>query len=342
MAQFDNSLYVDSTRRAETHFGGNSSPLRKDVKLMNARKVLVQGIGLTKRYGNVVAADNIHVTVHAGEIVGIVGPNGAGKTTTIEMMEGLRRPDAGKCIIDGFDTMKQNRQVRERIGISLQQANMPPDITVGELLRLYASFYVDPMPVGDLLHRFHLTDKANTTTRRLSGGQRQRLALALAIIGRPRVLFLDEPTTGLDPQSRRDLWDLIEWLKDDGRAVVLTTHYMDEVERLCNRAVVMDKGRIIAEDTPPRLIATYGPESVIEVELADAAFDAAALSRLPAVTGMKLDENRVLLYTADAAASLMAFVAYVQQANIPLGDLRTRSATMDDVFIALTGRSLAS
>lgn len=309
------------------------------------RKVLVQATGLTKRYGDVIAADGVDLRVHAGEIVGIVGPNGAGKTTTIEMMEGLRRPDTGSCTVCGFDTVKQNRRVREQIGVSLQQANMPADVTVGELLRLYASIYDDPMPVGDLLHRFGLTDKANTTTRRLSGGQRQRVALALAIIGRPKVIFLDEPTTGLDPQARRDLWDMIAWLKGDGRAIVLSTHYMDEVERLCDRTIVLDGGRVVAEGTPRNLVAAHGPESVIEIEpvAAQAAqFDAAALALLPAVTGIKLGENRVLLYTSDVARSLMAVAEHVQQRNVPLGDLRTRSATMDDVFIALTGRSMPS
>lgn len=306
----------------------------------NASDVLVHAAGLSKRYGDVIAADNVNVKVRAGEIVGIVGPNGAGKTTTVEMMVGLRRPDAGSCTICGFDSFKQSRAMREVVGISLQQAHMPGDVTVNELLRVYTSIYENPVPFGDLLHRFDLTDKARTTTRRLSGGQRQRLALALAIIGRPRVIFLDEPTTGLDPQARRDLWDMIRWLKGDGRAIVLTTHYMDEVERLCDRTLIMDHGRIVAEGTPRALIAAHGPESVIEVELGDAAADTVALARLDAVTGIRLEENTVLLHTSDAAASLMAFTAHVQKTNIPLGDLRTRSATMDDVFIALTGRSM--
>lgn len=306
------------------------------------RDVLVRAKALTKRYGDNVAVENVSVNIHAGEIVGIVGPNGAGKTTTLEMMEGLRRPDAGTCTVCGFDSVTQNRNVRELIGISFQQATMPEDATVGELLRLYASIYSDPVPVGDLLHRFQLQEKARAMTRTLSGGQRQRLALALAIIGRPRVIFLDEPTTGLDPKARRDLWDMIAWLRDDGRAIVLTTHYMDEVERLCDRAVVLDYGHIVAEGTPGELIAAHGPESVIEMQLDGAEFDAVQLSRLPAVTGIKLEENRVLLHTSDTAASLMAFAAHVQQTNIPLGNLRTRSATMDDVFIALTGRSLAA
>lgn len=303
-------------------------------------EIRVAARGLTKRYGDVVAVDGVDITVYAGEIVGIVGPNGAGKTTTIEMMEGLRRPDDGTCTVCGFDTLTRAAFVRERIGVSLQQATMPAEVTPLELLRLYASIYENPLPLGDLLDQFQLTDKARSKVQHLSGGQKQRLALALAIIGRPQVIFLDEPTTGLDPQARRNLWDLIRGLRDEGRAIVLSTHYMDEVERLCDRAVVMDRGRVVADGTPRDLVATYGPESVIDVELAESTVDAVALSRLPAVTGIKVEEQRVLLYTSDLATSLIGFASYAQQHHLDLGDLRTRSASMDDVFIALTGRSI--
>lgn len=304
------------------------------------REIKVLAEGLKKRYGNVQAVDGFSLTVHAEEIVGIVGPNGAGKTTTIEMMEGLRKPDEGTCRICGFDSVRENRSVRERIGISLQQAGMPDETTVLEVLRLYSSLYEDPIPVGDLLHRFGLKEKANARTEKLSGGQRQRLALALALIGRPEVVFLDEPTTGLDPQSRRALWDVVRSLKNEGRAIVLSTHYMDEVEHLCDRVVVMDHGRVLAQGTPRELMATYGPESVVEIDLAAAAVDTVALSQLEAVTGVKVEEDRVLLYTAHTAKTLMSLASYAQQADLPLGDLRTRSASMDDVFIALTGRSV--
>lgn len=296
--------------------------------------------GLTKRYGDVLAVDDVSLTVHAEEIVGIVGPNGAGKTTTIEMMEGLRKPDAGRCTVCGFDSVRQNRQVRERIGISLQQAGLPEEVTVLEVLRLYASLYANPVPVGDLLHQFGLEDKARTRTEKLSGGQRQRLVLALALIGRPEVIFLDEPTTGLDPQARRDLWDVIRGLKREGRAIVISTHYMDEVEHLCDRVLVMDRGRILASGTPRELMNEYGPESVVEIELDQRHVDTAALSGLDAVTGVKVDDERILLYTAHTARTLMDLAAYAQRMNLPLGDLRTRSAGMDDVFIALTGRSV--
>lgn len=306
---------------------------------MATGELLVDAKGLTKRYGETTAAEDVSLQVYSGEVVGIVGPNGAGKTTTMEMMEGLRRPDAGSCAVCGYDSLRQNHLVREHIGLSLQQANMPKEVKVIELLRLYESVYRDPLPVGDLLHQFHLKDKAQAMIGRLSGGQRQRLILALAIIGRPRVIFLDEPTTGLDPKARRDLWDIIVGLRDEGRAIILSTHYMEEVERLCDRVVVMDRGRIVAHGPPEELIAAHGPESVIEVELPEDTFDAVTLSRLPAVTGIQVAEHRVLLHTSDTASSLMAFAAHVRDRGMQLGNLRTRSATMDDVFIALTGRS---
>lgn len=305
---------------------------------MNEAKVVARG--LTKRYGDVLAADGVSLQVHAGEIMGVVGPNGAGKTTTLEMMEGLRKPDAGTCTICGFDSVRQHRAVRERIGLTLQSAQLPGELTVIEVLRLYASFYENPVPVGDLMHQFGLVEKAKTRIPLLSGGQKQRLALALALIGRPEVIFLDEPTTGLDPQSRRNLWDAIVQLRDEGRAIILSTHYMDEVEQLCDRVTVMDRGKVLASGSPRELIAAYGPESVIEVEFTGHRVDTVALSRLGAATGIKVEENRIFVHTANAAETLMALARFAQERALVIRDLRTRVATMDDVFIALTGRSV--
>ena len=259
--------------------------------MMSQARVVAQG--LSKRYGDVVAADGVDLRVDAGEIMGVVGPNGAGKTTTLEMMVGLRKPDAGACTICGFDSIRESRAVRERIGVTLQQTAFPDGIKVIELMRLYASFYKNPMPIGDLLHRFALADKAPAYTAHLSGGQRQRLAVALALLGRPDVIFLDEPTTGLDPQARRNLWDAIVQLKEAGRAVILSTHYMDEVEQLCDRVTIMDHGKVLASGSPRKLIDAYGPESVIEVEFSSRKVDSVALSRLDGVTGIKVEESRI-------------------------------------------------
>lgn len=305
---------------------------------MSQPKVVARG--LSKRYGDVVAVDRVDLEVHAGEIVGVVGPNGAGKTTTLEMMEGLRKPDSGTCTVCGFDSIRESRQVRARIGLTLQQAAFPDGLRVIELMQLYASFYPDPVPIGDLLHQFDLEEKARAFTQHLSGGQKQRLALALALLGRPEVIFLDEPTTGLDPQARRHLWDAILRLKDEGRAVILSTHYMDEVEQICDRVVIMDHGKVLASGRPRELIDAFGPESVIEVAFAGPHVDAVPLSRLDGTTGIKVEEHRIYLQTYDTAKTLMALALHADKNALSIKDLRTRVASMDDVFIALTGRSV--
>lgn len=305
---------------------------------MSQAKVTARG--LSKRYGDVVAVQRVDLEVYAGEIVGIVGPNGAGKTTTLEMMEGLRKPDAGTCTVCGFDSIRQSRQVRERIGLTLQQAAFPDGLRVIELMQLYASFYPNPVPIGDLLHQFALEDKARSFTHQLSGGQKQRLALALALLGRPEVVFLDEPTTGLDPQARRQLWDAILRLKEEGRAVILSTHYMDEVEQICDRVAIMDHGQILASGRPRDLVDAYGPESVIEVEFSGRQVDVVPFSRLDGATGIKVEESRIYVQTHHTAKTLMALALHADRNALPIKDLRTRVASMDDVFIALTGRSV--
>lgn len=303
-------------------------------------KALIEAVGLTKRYGQVTAVDGVTLRVEAGEILGLLGPNGAGKTTAMEMMEGLRAPDAGTCRICDFDCSSQSLEVRQRIGISLQKATMPQGTTALELLTLYASFYAKPLPIGDLLRQFNLEEKARTEVTSLSGGQQQRLALALALVGRPSVVFLDEPTTGLDPQARHSLWAVIQGLRSEGRAVVMSTHYMEEAERLCDRVAVIDQGRILAEGSPRELTKQYGPEAAIELDLGGAQANLAELSQLPSVTGVRMEEGLVVLNTANPPKSLMALAGYAQERHLPLNDLRTRTATMEDVFMALTGRRL--
>lgn len=300
----------------------------------------VVATNLIKRYGNYAAVNGVSLTVHAGEIFGLLGPNGAGKTTTIELVEGLRRPDGGTALICGFDSVRQNREVRHRIGLSLQSTNLSGDSTVLEVLNLYASLYPNPLSVPDLLEQFNLTEKVRARCSTLSGGQKQRLAIALALVGRPEVIFLDEPTTGLDPQARQSLWGVIRSLRQDGRAVIMSTHYMEEAEQLCDRVAIMDHGQILAQGTPRDLARTYGPESAIELDLSGSAGHLATLSRLQGVTGIKSEGEKVVLHTATTATTLMALAGYARDQDLALGDLRTRSPGMEDVFITLTGRGL--
>src|SRR5512138_1642901 len=241
---------------------------------------------LRKSYKDVVAVDGIDLEVRAGECFGLLGPNGAGKTTTIEICEGLTVPDAGEVIVLGRRWGRDDRALRALLGISLQETQFSDKLTVAETLQLFRSFYPRGPAPTTVIELVQLTEKANARVGQLSGGQRQRLALACALVGDPELLFLDEPTTGLDPQSRRQLWDLIIELKASGRSIVLTTHYMDEAEKLCDRVAIVDHGRVIALGTPRTLIASLGAEHVVEFAVtggADGALDAAALERLDGV-----------------------------------------------------------
>lgn len=303
-------------------------------------KALIEARGLRKKYGRHIAVAGLDLTVKAGEVYGLLGPNGAGKTTTVEMLEGMRRPDGGTVRICGYDPIRQARAVRERIGLSLQSARFTEEMTGLEMLKLYASLYPNPVPIGDLLAQFQLEDKARKRIQTLSGGQKQRLALALALIGRPDVLFLDEPTAGLDPQSRRSLWDVIKGLRAGGRAILLTTHYMEEAEQLCDRVGILDSGRLLAEGTPQALARQHGPERAIELDMNADNANLAELAQLDAVTGVRAENSQVILSTANTLRSLLSLAEYLRDREVPLGDLRTRSATLDDVFLALTGKGL--
>jgi ABC-2 type transport system ATP-binding protein len=296
--------------------------------------------GLTKRYGTLTAVENLNLEVGAGETFGLLGPNGAGKTTALEMMERLRTPDSGTCTICGFDDQGQASQVREIIGVQLQASNLMEDVTVKELIELYRSFYARPVPAGDLLSQFQLGEKAGSAVSKLSGGQKQRLVLALALVNDPEVVFLDEPTTGLDPQARRSLWDSINGLRGRGRSIILSTHYMEEAEYLCDRVAIMDHGRILAQGSPRTLIRQHGPESAIEFSAVPGRLDPAALAGLRAVTGVKCQEDHSILFTASTTATLIDLAAHVQLQGLELNDLRTRVGTLEDVFISLTGRRL--
>jgi ABC-2 type transport system ATP-binding protein len=299
--------------------------------------------GLRKRFGDVVAVDGLDLTVNAGECFGLLGPNGAGKTTTIEICEGLTPPDEGVVEVLGQRWDRDERALRERLGIQLQETKLAEKLTVEETVRLFRSFYARGREVDEVIGIVQLDEKRGARVGKLSGGQKQRLALACALVGDPELLFLDEPTTGLDPQSRRQLWDLITELKASGRSIVLTTHYMDEAERLCDRVAIVDHGRVIALGTPRELISGLGAEHVVEFTVtggADGALDVSALERLNGVKGARVHDGRWSLEAVELARAVPAILGALAERGLPLEELVTHSATLEDVFVSLTGRQL--
>ncbi|MEP6730438.1 MAG: ATP-binding cassette domain-containing protein [bacterium] len=299
--------------------------------------------GLRKTYGDVVAVDGLDLTVGAGECFGLLGPNGAGKTTTIEICEGLTEPDAGVVEILGGRWDKNERELRERLGIQLQETQLADKLTVDETVNLFRSFYARGRDVNEVIDVVQLGEKRGSRVGKLSGGQKQRLALACAIVGDPELLFLDEPTTGLDPQSRRQLWDLIVELRASGRSIVLTTHYMDEAEKLCDRVAIVDHGKIIALGSPRELIASLGAEHVVEFTAVDApagSLDVDSLKTLDGVMAAREHDGRWMLEVSELARAVPALLAELQRRSLTLGELATHSATLEDVFVSLTGRQL--
>ncbi|GAA3411048.1 ABC transporter ATP-binding protein [Paenibacillus hodogayensis] len=311
---------------------------------------VIRVVGLVKRYGALTAVDDVRFEVRRGEVFGLLGPNGAGKTTTLEMMEGLRRPDAGAALVAGFDTQKELKKVKQVIGVQLQSTSLFDMLKVGEILRMYASFYRYSVPIQPLLQDMILEEKKNDRIKHLSGGQRQRLAIALALVNDPMVLFLDEPTTGLDPQARRTLWDIVLKLKARGKTIVLSTHYMDEAHVLCDRICLMDRGKVIALDTPDKLISSLQSDGALEFRLplleavpSESPECGEALRLMGEVSGVKRVERNnewYVLYTERMQATLTDWIAVAGANGLVFADLRTRSATLEDVFIQMTGRSL--
>jgi ABC-2 type transport system ATP-binding protein len=295
---------------------------------------------LRKVYGPLVAVDSIDLDVYVGECFGLLGPNGAGKTSTIEICEGLLEPDGGSVELLGRDWRSQGGELRQLLGIQLQETSFSEKLTVSETLALFRSFYQRSLEVPELLHIVQLDEKRDTRVGKLSGGQKQRLALSCALIGDPQFLFLDEPTTGLDPQARRQLWDLINDLKRGGRTILLTTHYMDEAEKLCDRVGIMDHGRVIALDTPRQLIASLGVEHLLEFATAGQALDPTSLRSLQGVREVSSVGNVTQLQVAELHRTLPALLEKLAERGIPLTELRTHSATLEDVFVSLTGRHL--
>jgi ABC-2 type transport system ATP-binding protein len=294
---------------------------------------------LHKSYGPVQAVRGVSFTVAAGEVFGLLGPNGAGKTTTVETVIGLLRRDRGKVVLFGLDPEKDPLSIKSRIGVQLQTVHLFPRLTVLETLRLFGSFYPKSRSPEELLALLGLTDKARSPVEKLSGGQLRRLSVALALVGDGEALFLDEPTSGLDPQSRRGLWEVIERLRGEGKTVFLTTHYLDEAERLCDRVAIMDEGRIIALGKPKDLIAEHFREKALEIPLAGLD-DVAFFGDLPGVVRVQRDEDVVTLYTQDLAQTFLALSRLSEVRGVSLRNMVVREATLEDVFLHLTGRRI--
>ena len=299
--------------------------------------------GLRKAYADVVAVNGLDLEIAPGECFGLLGPNGAGKTTTIEICEGLLQPDEGEVSVLGMSWGRDERALRERLGIQLQETQLSEKLTVMETLRLFRSFYRKGTDVDQVIARVQLEEKRNSRVGKLSGGQKQRLALACSIVGDPDLLFLDEPTTGLDPQSRRQLWDLIEEFKASGRTTVLTTHYMDEAEMLCDRVAIVDHGKVIALGSPRQLIESLGAEHVVEFGLAGGQTGGLAvefLKGLPGVQGARLVDGEYELSVGELHRAVPALLTALAERRLELSKLTTHSATLEDVFVHLTGRQL--
>lgn len=299
--------------------------------------------GVVKRYGALTAVDGIDLEVRRGTCVGVLGPNGAGKTTTIEMLEGLKRPDAGEISVLGLRWGRDTREIQERIGVQLQETEFQDKLTVFELLRLFRSFYRKGRDPDDVLETIGLTEKRRTHVKNLSGGQRQRLSVGCALLNEPEILFLDEPTTGLDPQARRRLWEVVESFKSEGGTVLLTTHYMEEAERLADDLVIMDHGRVIARGSPSSIIASLEAESVVQFSLGDGetrALSEEELGRLDGVLAVRYEGANVVLSVQHTQVVVAALFGLIESRGLPLEDLRTHRPTLEDVFVSLTGRRL--
>jgi ABC-2 type transport system ATP-binding protein len=306
-----------------------------------ARNLALEVRALRKMFGSVVAVDGLDLVVNTGECFGLLGPNGAGKTTTIEICEGLQEPDAGDVIVLGRRWASDERALRERLGVQLQETQFAEKITVEETITLFRSFFQRGPAVNEIIGLVQLDEKRNARVGTLSGGQKQRLSVACALAGDPELLFLDEPTTGLDPQSRRQLWDLVERLRSSGRTILLTTHYMDEAERLCDRVAVVDHGKVIAIDTPRALIRSLGAEQVVEVELAEGMEAPAGLfARSRGVLDARLDGPQWTLQVSAVHEAVPAILRTLDEAGLSLTELRTHTPTLEDVFVSLTGRHL--
>jgi ABC-2 type transport system ATP-binding protein len=294
---------------------------------------------LHKTYGQTRAVDGVGFEVRAGEVFGLLGPNGAGKTTTVEILEGLRKPDSGEVRVLGIDVTRDPDALKERIGVALQTAALYPKLTVIEVVDLFRSFYPRGRSSSELIDMMELGEKRSTQTQALSGGQRQRLAVALALVNDPELIFLDEPTTGLDPAARRALWAIVESLRARGRTILLTTHYMEEAEILCDRLAIMDHGRILEAGTVQELVSRRFHERSVRFEGIDG-LDDTRLAAFPGVSSVKHEDGEAILYTRDVPATIGALLEASESLGVEARNLAVRAPTLEDVFLDLTGRAL--
>jgi ABC-2 type transport system ATP-binding protein len=310
-----------------------------NVKTASSNAIAVRCRGLKKRYDEVVAVDGLDLEIGAGECFGLLGPNGAGKTTTIEILEGLTTPDAGEVELLGASWAHDGHGLRERLGISLQETQLHDKLTVFETLRLFRSFYKSGRDPEDVLVLLSLGEKRDARVGKLSGGQKQRLAVACALVGDPDLLFLDEPTTGLDPQSRRELWEQITRFRAGGGTVLLTTHYMDEAERLCDRVAIVDHGKVIALGAPAELIASLHAANVVEFQ-SEPELLSESLLKLPGVTDCRRRGPNWSVAVGSLVESVPPLLLAVERSGARLVTLSTHRATLEDLFVSLTGREL--
>jgi ABC-2 type transport system ATP-binding protein len=304
-----------------------------------ATEVVISAQDVKKRYGSVLAVDGVTFEVFRGEVFGLLGPNGAGKTTTVEMLEGLRAPDSGRLEVLGIDVGAHPDALKQRIGVTLQTAELYPKLTIVEVIDLFRSFYARTLPTEQLIDFLDLGERRNGRTKELSGGQRQRLAVALALVNDPEVIFLDEPTTGLDPAARRSLWALVEQLQAQGKTILLTTHYMEEAEALCDRLAIMDHGHILELGTVAELVSRRFKEKAVQFDRIEA-LDDARLAAMTAVTNVRHDDGVVLVYSSDIPGTIQDLLAATEQLGVEAENLTIRRATLEDVFLDLTGRAL--
>jgi ABC-2 type transport system ATP-binding protein len=308
---------------------------------MTETNAVVTVENLIKTYGQVRAVDNITFRADRGEVFGMLGPNGAGKTTTVEIIEGLRPMDSGKVTVLGFDISKNPGRIKQSIGVQLQSPSLLSLLRVDEILDTFASLYNRSLPTSRLLEMLSLEESRKVLVKNLSGGQQQRLSVAMAMVNDPEIAFLDEPTTGLDPQARRGLWSVIEDMRGRDKTVFLTTHYMDEAERLCDRVAIVDHGQIIALDSPDNLIHTHFEEKAIQFEMDNPPTET-SLQRLTGVTNVAIDNREVVMYSHDIPGTMSALLQLAENEGLTreLRDLHVREATLEDVFLKLTGRKI--